>query len=482
MSEPAKKIIQYFCDRFLKVDEYPSNLKDILDLQLDKLRNIKGDEIKKITELKIRTFRDLAGLTNEDIKKLKKKVQIDITTLNNALIATNLIVNAWNKRKLYLKKPKMKVVFAGLNFAGKTSLVNRLINDYNFQDMINLEPTIGANLEEFQSDRVDLILWDLGGQSDNIQEYLESPERFFVQLDVLIFVIDSQDDKRYIEAGKYLNDIIDILSFLNENPYIVILLNKADTDISEDPDFQIKLEYLTDKISKLFKNSKKQWSFDIFPTSLYNFYSIQPDIAKSIKNIFSMPIKKEDKEIINPNLEEKLKKILDVNLNLINKVVSEVSEIKRVLFKLSPSDISHSLFSVPFEKVPTDYLSMTQREKKEKDKKKKRKSEYEHIKKKKKGTIGPPKRLEIIVPPKAESNKITDNKLKKAKELLKNPSQLSLNDSIAPSTPPRAPIDNVKNIKSLVPPPPPKLLPKGGNHPANIRMEVMKELKLQPLP
>lgn len=248
MSESAKTIIKYFCDRFLNIDYYPTSLKDILDLEINRLKNIDEEDVVKFNKINIQNLRDLSMVQISEYERLSKKALINKSNFKNALIAAILIANAWSKRAQYMKKPKMKVVVAGLNFAGKTSLINRLINDINYQDMINLEPTIGANVEEYQSDKLDLILWDLGGQKDNIEEYLESPERFFIQVDVLIFVFDSQDDVRYDAAVEYLSELINILAFLNESPYFVILLNKADSDIVNDPDFQIKVEYLTDKI------------------------------------------------------------------------------------------------------------------------------------------------------------------------------------------------------------------------------------------
>ena len=56
MSESAKTIIKYFCDRFLDIDYYPTNLKTILDLHLDDLKNISTDELEKFHKLKINMF------------------------------------------------------------------------------------------------------------------------------------------------------------------------------------------------------------------------------------------------------------------------------------------------------------------------------------------------------------------------------------------------------------------------------------------
>jgi len=439
MSESAKTIIKYFCDRFLDIDYYPTSLKSILDLEINKLKNLGEEDISKFNKIKLFNLRDLSLVPVSDYEKLSKKAQINDITFKKALIAAILIANSWSKRTQYLKKPKMKVVVAGLNYAGKTSLINRLVNDINYNDMINLEPTIGANVEEYQSEKIDLILWDLGGQKDNIDEYLESPEMFFVQVDVLIFVVDSQDDVRYIDAVKYLNDLTNILAFLNENPYFVVLLNKADSDVVNDPDFQIKMEYLTDKISDVFMKSEKSWNFDITPTSIYNFYSSEPDIAKSIKNIFSKEQSELDSSTILPRIEDKLQKILDINLKLMDKVVVELSELKRAVVRISPSDISQSLFSVPFEKVPLDYVSENQSiSEKEKKKKKKGKPRDSAKKlKKTKGAAGPPKRLKEMIAPEpteirnVESKKISKNKIIAAK------TSLSANTQV--KTPPVAP-------------------------------------------
>jgi small GTP-binding protein len=456
--------------------------KSILDLEISKLKKLEEEDIDKFKKIKLFNLRDLSMVPVSDYEKLSKKAQINSITFKKALIAAILIANSWSKRNQYLKKPKMKVVVAGLNSAGKTSLINRLVNDMNYNDMINLEPTIGANVEEYQSEKIDLILWDLGGQQDNINEYLESPERFFIQVDVLIFVVDSQDDVRYVEAVKYLNDMTNILAFLNENPYFVVLLNKADSDVVNDPDFQIKVEYLTDKISDVFMKSEKSWNFDITPTSIYNFYSSEPDIAKSIKNIFSKEKPEMDSSKILPNIEEKLQKILDINLKLMDKVVIELSELKRAVVRISPSDISPSLFTVPFEKVPLNYISNNQAlNEKEKKKKKKSKPEEQSKKvKKAKAGAGPPKRLKEKVSPKtfeanhAENHKISNIKIVAAK------TSLSSNERV--ETPPVAPRtdsnSSLTSLESLKPPPPPPKIPvRVDRGSASARSEIISELK-----
>jgi GTPase SAR1 family protein len=479
MSESAKTIIKYFCDRFLEIDYYPSNLKTILDLELSNLKDIHENYSKKFQKINVFTFRDLAEIKYSEVEKLAKKANIKKSDFKNALIAAYLIANAWNKRAQYLKNTKMKVVVAGLDYAGKTSLINRLINDHNYNDMINLEPTKGANVEEYQSDRLNLVLWDLGGQKDNIAEYIETPERFFINVDVLIFIFDTQDDARYNDAINYLNEILNILGFLNENPYIMTLLNKADFDLLNDPDFQIKLEYLTEKITDVFSSSNKPWNFEIISTSIYNYYSTEPEIARSIKNIFSK--KPSDKGIEFTNIEEKFQKILDVNLKLMDKVVSELAEVKRILFRLSPSDISKSLFSVPFKKIPIDYININEKKNEEDKLKKKTKKESQKQKNKKsKKGIGPPKPLKSLpIPPlkEEEKEKMTSGKTKKVNESL---TVLTINPTNVIS-PPMAPAtvvnENNIDLKALRPPPPPPKIVNEDLNLSSARIQILSELK-----
>ena len=495
MSESAKTIIKYFCDRFLDIDYYPTNLKTILNLHLDDLKNISTDELEKFQKLNINSLRDLSNLNKKQIEKILKKDLIDKHTLYNSLIAATLIQNAWNKRKLYRKKPKMKVVVAGLDFAGKTSLINRLINDYNYKDMINLNPTKGAHVEEFQSDRLDLILWDLGGQKDNIDEYLESPERFFIQIDVLIFVIDSQDDVRYSEAIKYLEDLIEILEFLNESPHFLILLNKADYDKLEDPDFQIQIEYLTEKISEKFKNSSKSKSFEITPTSIYNFYSNEPEITKSIKDIFSKQRDQTNQNFEFPDLETKLQDIMDINLKLMDKMVSELSEIKLLVQKLTDPTVKQSVNLNILDDSHSDYKTISKKstEVKKKRKKKERIEKQKKIKKRRKSS-SPPKRLsnhqygEMNRELSEKDDKLTGEDLKALKSSLRSISPISnqiitetttQNDTF-PTHPPVAPPTNTMmnklDISSLKPPPPPPQT-LSNTSPGSNRLQVINELK-----
>ena len=272
---------------------------------------------------------------------------------------------------------------------------------------------------------------------------------------------------------------------MDENPYIEILLNKADSDIVNDPDYQIRVEYLTDKVSNILLNNPKSWNFDIIPTSIFNFYSNEPEIARNIKNIFT---KEKGENMLIPEIDTKLQRILDINLTLMDKVVSELSEVKRLLQRLVPSDISQSLFSIPFEKVPLEYIKSNADFSENQVKgKKKSKSDDESKRSKQFKGDGPPKRLKESSTPspqeKFTNEKIdrkTINEIKNALEPVNKPVTYtkSLESNMESSKPPIAPKKNFFSLEDLKPPPPPpKLLKNKEIAGEAVRFQIISELK-----
>ncbi|CAL6080105.1 ADP-ribosylation_factor [Hexamita inflata] len=66
----------------------------------------------------------------------------------------------WLKSLFY--KKELQACLIGLQNAGKTTLTNALCND---PDRDNTIPTIGFNVREVTKGKVNLHLWDLGGQN-----------------------------------------------------------------------------------------------------------------------------------------------------------------------------------------------------------------------------------------------------------------------------------------------------------------------------
>lgn len=56
--------------------------------------------------------------------------------------------------------PEFKMVFVGLNNAGKTTIVYRI----TLGQVVATTPTIGSNVEEFTHKNLKFLVWDVGGQ------------------------------------------------------------------------------------------------------------------------------------------------------------------------------------------------------------------------------------------------------------------------------------------------------------------------------
>uniref|UniRef100_A0A8C5DDF7 ADP-ribosylation factor-like protein 3 n=1 Tax=Gouania willdenowi TaxID=441366 RepID=A0A8C5DDF7_GOUWI len=96
---------------------------------------------------------------------------------------------------------EVRLLLLGLDNAGKTTLLKQLAAE----DISHITPTQGFNIKSVQSDGFKLNVWDIGGQR-RIRPYWKN---YFENTDVLIYVIDSSDRKRFEETSMELADLLD---------------------------------------------------------------------------------------------------------------------------------------------------------------------------------------------------------------------------------------------------------------------------------
>ncbi|MFX1500427.1 MAG: ADP-ribosylation factor-like protein, partial [Promethearchaeota archaeon] len=96
---------------------------------------------------------------------------------------------------LYLKKeepelqvPVNKLLFTGLDSAGKTSIILSLQRE--FSKIAILSPTRGAQRRVFNFLGKEISEWDLGGQLSYRIAYLKNPSKYFEGTEIAIYVID----------------------------------------------------------------------------------------------------------------------------------------------------------------------------------------------------------------------------------------------------------------------------------------------------
>lgn len=84
--------------------------------------------------------------------------------------------------------PEFKIITVGLDNAGKTTIVYRLV----LGDVVATIPTVGSNVEELVYKNLKFLVWDLGGQT----VFRNTWSTYYTNTHAVIFVVDSTDRER----------------------------------------------------------------------------------------------------------------------------------------------------------------------------------------------------------------------------------------------------------------------------------------------
>mmetsp|Transcript_10990 Transcript_10990/g.15288 ORF Transcript_10990/g.15288 Transcript_10990/m.15288 type:complete len:180 (-) Transcript_10990:303-842(-) len=120
---------------------------------------------------------------------------------------------------------QVRVVMIGLDAAGKTTVLYKL----KLGEVITTVPTIGFNVETLEVNRLELQVWDIGGQ-DKIRPLWQ---HYYENTDGIIFVIDCNDRERINLAKRELKRTLDE-PLLKDAP-LLVYANKQDLSRSLTP-------------------------------------------------------------------------------------------------------------------------------------------------------------------------------------------------------------------------------------------------------
>lgn len=181
--------------------------------------------------------------------------------------------------ELYQGVEANKTVFAGLDKAGKSSIILALQKELS--QLAALKPTRLAQRKIFDFMGKKIAAWDLGGQERYRETYLETPEKYFDKTRFFIYVIDLQDSKRFQQSIDYLKQIHDILKDFELNPRIYIFLHKFDPEFEEEISKSVD-----DEIEKLKEDIRTKLGNDetifFYKTSIYRLFSITTAFTKVV--------------------------------------------------------------------------------------------------------------------------------------------------------------------------------------------------------
>ena len=225
-----------------------------------------------------------------------------------------------------------KILFTGLDFAGKTSIILALQRE--FSKIAMLQPTRSAQRSIFQFLGYEFTQWDLGGQQAYRINYLRNPSKYFDKTEIAVYVIDIQDSVRFDDAIRYLTDVIDQFKELEIEPPIYIFFHKVDPALIKESKTEINnlILDLTEKINNAIEYEK----IDFYETSIYDLFTIMEAISKILLNLYPKS------NLIDKTLSEFGKKIdaeglmvIDDNSLLVGRYYSN-DEIRQILSASSP--------------------------------------------------------------------------------------------------------------------------------------------------
>ncbi|MFX0029645.1 MAG: ADP-ribosylation factor-like protein [Candidatus Hermodarchaeota archaeon] len=190
---------------------------------------------------------------------------------------------------LYLKKEEeeqkpepSKLLFTGLDDAGKTSIILSLQRE--FSKIAVLSPTRGAQRRVFDFLGKEIAEWDLGGQISYRISYLKNPGKFFDGTEIAIYVIDIQNKPRIPEAISYFKDVIKQFKELEIEPPIYVFLHKLDPALRRGAPNE--MQNLIIDLKEQVKKSTEYKDLYFYETSIYDFSSIIRAMSEILLSLY----------------------------------------------------------------------------------------------------------------------------------------------------------------------------------------------------
>ncbi|KAF2461853.1 ADP-ribosylation factor [Lineolata rhizophorae] len=121
-------------------------------------------------------------------------------------------------RKARLKDKEMRILMLGLDNAGKTTIVKKIMNE----DVRTVSPTLGFIIKTIEYDGYKLNIWDVGGQK-TLRTYWKN---YFEKTDTVIWVVDATDRARIDDCKDELHGLLQEERLLGAS--LLVFKNKSD--------------------------------------------------------------------------------------------------------------------------------------------------------------------------------------------------------------------------------------------------------------
>ena len=179
-----------------------------------------------------------------------------------------------------------KIVFAGLDFSGKTSIILSLNEE--FSKLQKLKPTMGIETRTDNILGMKVIQWDIGGQEQFRNQYVKD-KTHFENTDLLCYVIDVTDysPQRISESVEYFKQILKVFEYFKFTPKIIVFLHKIDPDVQFQEDIRNNCGTIFKTISKISEVQNNTFEVEFFQTSIYNKWSLLKAFSHGVTSLTS---------------------------------------------------------------------------------------------------------------------------------------------------------------------------------------------------
>ncbi len=184
-------------------------------------------------------------------------------------------INEFADRKVSFplsSKRNLKIVFAGLDNSGKTSMILGLEKKYS-KLAGGVQPTKGVSRSQSSIMGLTISIWDLGGQDSYRTQYVkDAAELYLFDIDLLFYMVDVRDKKRFDESIVYYKQILQVLGKFEQNPPVIVCLHKSEATQEGDSPINIKENIAAARA--LFEAASEDFSTKFFETSIFEPYSL----------------------------------------------------------------------------------------------------------------------------------------------------------------------------------------------------------------
>jgi GTPase SAR1 family protein len=274
---------------FFKSSVIINEIEEILNFKPETLIGIDKVSSDTLTDYNIKSIGDLAKISLDNLPDVK---EVPNSILIKWIKIAQVVVKAIKEQ---LKSHK-KLLMIGLDNGGKTSILAVLQDKFSI--IKSLLPTRGVKRERLDFFGYPIISWDLGGQVQYREKlYFNRPELFFTEVDLVLYVVDTNDSDRFPESANYYRQVLKALYDLNEYPPILVILSKSDQDFRSTVQWQDNINVIKKRFNQI-TNEFDTFSLDYADTTIYQ--------KETIMQMFSIALKKvsETSEIIENILED----------------------------------------------------------------------------------------------------------------------------------------------------------------------------------